>query len=697
MTFWRSVVSYDRTKVARWVALRNAAGVALTLAVGWLVGRPAGGVIAALGALNVAYSDSPAPYRQRGERMLSTCFFGALAVFLGGIVGREHAGIIPISAAAAFLAGMMVAVGPVATDLGNICLATLIVFSAQGVPSKEGLSAAAAAIGGGLVQMALSLALWPVHRYQPEQRVLAALFSALARAAGQEANALESPPATAESTAAQQALASLARDHSINAERYLALASQAERIRLSLLAMARVATRMEREGAAEWAIVDRARRAAAEVLTQIANELQPGTRGQDAAQSLAALRNSEEALRTTASDLGREARWQIDALAGQLRGASQLAFDSTPRGNALFEAHEAGLGSRLKIGSIVARLRANFSFRSVAMRHAVRLAVCVGIGEAIAYFGGSRRGYWIPMTIGIILRPEFTNTFSRGILRLTGTLAGLALSTGIVHYLNLSPAGQIGLIGGFEFILRAYGQANYGIFVTALTGLVVFLIAVSGTDPGPAMLARGLNTLAGGAIALIAYAVWPTWERKIAPEMIAEMFEGYRQYFAAVRDAYLDPSAHFEARLDKTRLDARLARTNVEALLTRLPHEPGLAEWRLTALHRILADSHRFIHAVMALESGLARSAPVPARDAMRRLSQGIDETLYYLASVLRGESTPKVHLPDLRQAHSELVRQGDPTVDRYILVNTETDRMVNSLNTLAEEVYQYARPSSRA
>src|SRR5215469_8897541 len=275
MTFWRNVIFYDRTKVAVWVAVRNAAGVALTLAAGFLSGHAAGGVIAALGALNVAYSDSPAPYLQRGRRMLATCFFGALAVLVGGIVGREHAGMIPISAAAAFLTGMCVALGPAAADLGNICLATLIVFAAQGVPTNDAAAAGLAAFGGGLVQIALSLALWPVHRYQPEQRALATLFDAIARAASQPANALESPPASAESTAAQQALVSLTGNHDLEAERYLALASQAERIRLSLVALARAAVRMEREGLPGLDAVGRARHAAAEVLSQIAAELQP--------------------------------------------------------------------------------------------------------------------------------------------------------------------------------------------------------------------------------------------------------------------------------------------------------------------------------------------------------------------------------------------------------------------------------------
>jgi hypothetical protein len=46
MTFWRSIIFCDGSKVGVWVGLRNALGVAITLAAGYLLGRPAGGAVA---------------------------------------------------------------------------------------------------------------------------------------------------------------------------------------------------------------------------------------------------------------------------------------------------------------------------------------------------------------------------------------------------------------------------------------------------------------------------------------------------------------------------------------------------------------------------------------------------------------------------------------------------------------------------
>ena len=61
--------------------------------------------------------------------------------------------------------------------------------------------------------------------------------------------------------------------------------------------------------------------------------------------------------------------------------------------------------------------------------------------------------------------------------------------------------------------------------------------------------------------------------------------------------------------------------------------------------------------------------------------------TLYYLAAALRGSGFPAGTLPDLREDHHALVRSGDSLTARYALVNVETDRITNSLNTLAEQI----------
>jgi hypothetical protein len=96
------------------------------------------------------------------------------------------------------------------------------------------------------------------------------------------------------------------------------------------------------------------------------------------------------------------------------------------------------------------------------------------------------------------------------------------------------------------------------------------------------------------------------------------------------------------------------------------------------------------IHAVMALEAGLFRSRPVPARPAFATFANNVDSTLYFLAAYLRGVAVHPGDLPDLREDHRALVQTGASHVERYELVNVETDRVTNSLNTLSVEVVQW-------
>ena len=685
--FWETVTRFEKGKLVPLLALRNAAGMALPLAIGTAMGNPGGGLIMTTGALNVSFSDGSDPYLHRARRMLAASFFCALAVLVGGLFGSHHVLAVVLAASCAFIAGMMVPVNTTVADLGTVTLVTLVVFSAQSMTPSRALTAAGLAFAGGLLQMLFSLALWPVHRYAPERRALAALYRALAQSAADPGPATEAPPASAASTDAQTALASLGSDHALESERLLALLSQAERTRLALLALNRIRIRLQREGI-EPAAIHAALDCASSLLKTVADSLARGVPLEGPPGCLAGLAKAAESLRVpNASPLQRDARWQIDALAGQLRSAIELSGHATAAGSAGFERRESSRLWRLRLESARDALRANLRLESAAFRHALRLAVCVAIADTAGRSLWPTRSYWAPMTVAIILKPDFTSTFSRGLLRLAGTLAGIAMATALFHFLQPEPGVDVVLIAVLAYLLRYLGPANYGIFVTALTGLVVLMFAVTGVRPAQVMTARGVNTLLGGAIALTAYWLWPTWERTQVFELLAGMIEAYRAYFHAICVDYVDPEHRHPADLDAARLGARLARSNVEASLLKMRAEPGASAAAAAKVDRILATSHRLIHAVMSLEAGLERSRPVPAREAFRVFAADVEKFFDGLASALRGRAPGP--LPDLREDYHALVSSGDPHVERYALVNMEADRVTNTLNTLAMEIVE--------
>lgn len=74
-----------------------------------------------------------------------------------------------------------------------------------------------------------------------------------------------------------------------------------------------------------------------------------------------------------------------------------------------------------------------------------------------------------------------------------------------------------------------------------------------------------------------------------------------------------------------------------------------------------------------------------------------MEKTLDLLAAALRGTRVQLKEFPDLREDHHVLLQSGDQKIERYALVNVEADRIVNSLNTLREQVMEHLHPKTAA
>src|SRR5215475_6670708 len=702
---WQIVTHVDRGKINFAQALRNTLGVVAPLIIGYWMGMPRGGLAMAAGALNVSYSDGSDPYKQRAKRMLASTAWCSVAVLLGGLTAHSNLASVLVAAGWAFIAGMLVALGTTAADVGVISTVVLVVYAAQPLTPRQAVQAAGLALCGGLLQILLSIALWPVRRYEPEGRALGALYEELARIATHPSEATSAPLGTREIVQAHDALANLATDMSLAALRYRSLLTQAERIRLSLVTLARLRHRLTREDAIHPAIaaLDQFRENAGGLLEAVAQSLfsgkEPGLAADRLALGMALAQkltvDDAAAALTFSTAVRRDMKFQADALGGQLRAVLELAQNATPRGEEAFAKREAANPLWLRFAGRLATLRANLTMDSVVFRHALRLMACVAAGDAFGRMLHPYRAYWVPMTVVLVLKPEFAVTFSRGVLRIAGTLIGLLLATALFHFLPIHTATEIALIGLFTFLMRWVGPANYGIFGVTISALVVLLIAITGIAPNDVIHARAVNTVLGGVFALAAYAAWPSWERNRIPELFGALLEAYRKSFKAITAELLEPGANSARERERTRQAARTARTNLETSLERLAVEPGVTPAQIAQANAMLASSHRFAHAVMALEAGIPASyaqTQAPARLDFRNFAEAADKTLQLLCARIRGEKVAERDFPDLRESYLRLASSGDPKLERYALTNVEADRMTNSLNTLREQVLLWKR-----
>jgi uncharacterized membrane protein YccC len=696
--FWRTVKKIDKSKINNgWMALRNSLAVAVPLAVGIALGNPLGAAAVATGALNVSFSDGRDPYYQRARRMITWSVLGAFAVFVGCISGNNEIAAIIVAACWAFLAGMLIAVGSHAGDLGLNTLVALIVFAGRGATTPRGaLNTGLLVLAGGLLQSAFCLAFWPLRRYDPERRALGHVYLGLAREVDPDSETDTLAPLGPLSTEEQETISALGNDHTVEGERFRLLFDQVDRLRLSTYLLVRLRDqlgerddqRSESEGDSAD-LLDAVLRTSAKLLSAVGNELLQKVQGdrsvlESELHQLGAL--AQERKKNASFRLAGSIASAIDVLAGQLRLVNQLVQRSAM-------AETGGSGSRpgspdfkTQVSSWASILRANLDLRSAVCRHAIRITLCIAAGDWIERSLGWHRAYWLPMTVAVVLKPDFTSTFSRGVLRLLGTLAGLMLATVLFHVLPVSAFTQLLLVGAFTFCLRYWGPANYGIFSLSVSGLVVFLIAATGNSPGEVVAARAVNTLAGGLLALLAYAVWPTWERTQVSDGFAEMIDASRLYLQGLLNGFDmdDPS------LERERLEWRRARSNVEASVDRVIAEPGITALKRDTLLSMLASSHSLMLAIVGLEAGVAYRQVLTKAPALETFAHEVDLTLYFLAAALRGSKPAGDSLPQLREDHRKLMESRGSLApdDDYVLA--ETDRLTVSLNTLREQVMRY-------
>jgi hypothetical protein len=151
----------------------------------------------------------------------------------------------------------------------------------------------------------------------------------------------------------------------------------------------------------------------------------------------------------------------------------------------------------------------NLTLGSVSFRHALRFGAALGAGVATYWLlGMSEHGFWIPLTILFVLRPEQEETFRRLILRAVGTIIGLVIATALAEWLRGDGVAiALALTVATAF---AYGllTVQYALFTAAITTYAVLLADSIGEQALRAAGQRAIATAIGIAISAAAFLLW---------------------------------------------------------------------------------------------------------------------------------------------------------------------------------------------
>ena len=674
-----SAVAVDRAGFAPLIAVRAAAGVTIPFGLGAALGHPAEGAIAAAGALPAGVAGLGGGFRSRAPTMLATALGMGVSTFVGGLVAGHLGPTLAALVVWGFGAGIVVVLGREASLVGTQAVIGLVVFGRfpSSVPSAA-VHAGWVLAGGGF-QGLLAAVIRPPERFVAERRTLAGAYADLA--------ALATDPARSTLTSVSEAARSSAllsrRTPSEDVELLRGLADETDRIRLELLALASFP---------DVATVDDVRRAVGAWLHRVSSAIAAGLQAPPEDPTLEGLVDALRVRRETAAPgrAGTPDRYvaaRASALLGQLRAVDRLT-SGLAGVRRLVLPHSIGATAVLMLPRRAAdsahqlRLAAR-DVGSSAFRHAVRLAVVLPVAEALSHVLPWQRGYWVTLTALVVLKPDYAATMQRGIARVAGTGLGVVLSGLLVVAIHPSGLALTLLLALMTWAAYTTFGASYALYSFAVTAIVVLLLTPVGGNDLSTVADRGLDTLVGGALALLAYAVWPTWERATLTASTDRLIGALATYADAVLGAYLDPESAERESVTAAALAARRARTAAQASLTRAVAEPARAGADTVTAAGVLAAARRIVIALHALRATLDDASEHVAVPEVAGMRLAVSEALRGLAAHDDRAVT------GLRERQQEL--DAGPAHDltslaarRRALLAAHLDPLVDSVDTLA-------------
>ncbi|MFI1832338.1 FUSC family protein [Streptomyces olivaceoviridis] len=592
---------------------RAALAMALPLALGFAAGRPAYGALASMGALSGVIGDTADAYRMRVLNIAVPQFFGAVGVTLGTLVYGHGWYAVAAVTGVALVSGMISTIGAVASVSGLVLLLNCVVGAGLPLPSPWWL-APALLTGGGLLVLAFGLLAWPLRAGVPERAAVAATYRTVAILL-----ATAGTDRTEEYEAARRTVT-----HSLNQSYDLILARRARHHGRSP-----DLTRLLAQLNAITPVIE-----AAPAAHLAARPLPP--------EIPEAFRHLADAVATGASTLPplhlpvptTETARAVDHA---LRHTAEVvtAPDVDPRGI------DDRLGRPAALGIRTARAARNVVLSANSWRYGVRLAVCIGIAQALVSLIPVPRSYWVALTITFVLKPDFGSVFSRALLRALGTVAGLLIAAVVLAEVPLG-WWDVPVLFLLAPLIPALTPRGYGYQTAAITPVILILSDVLNHQGTALLVPRLADSLLGCAIALTAgYLLWPeSWHTRVG-DRLADAVADTAAYVEAAFGPHADPSARARMRRRLYR-DLSVIRTEFQRALT----EPPPTGRRAAAWWPLVVAVERIVDATTAARVRVRHGAAAPSTAEitqvtlqLRELAEGVRnaETLIAVRTDLTG------------------------------------------------------------
>ena len=292
----------------------------------------------------------------------------------------------------------------------------------------------------------------------------------------------------------------------------------------------------------------------------------------------------------------------------------------------------------------------SLSLNSGVFRNAVRTTIALLLGFAVAKIPALEihRSYWILITIIAIIRPAYSTTKHRNLLRIYGTISG-AVAAYLLLYFVHQPVILFVIFISSMVLCFSLLKEHYAAAVFFMT--VYLFITFDFLSPGNINLLfkeRLIDTLIGGLIVFaVSYLILPMWERLQAKEYYRESLEANVNYLRSVLVRLENKVDNEEYRLDRKAAIIHLA--NFSDNFQRMLSDPKNQQHQMEFLHQLVTTSH-LVTAYTASLSQYSLSKEdlevVNFKDISQKILQELELTLDLVASTAAATENIAPHQP---------------------------------------------------
>ncbi|PCI00432.1 MAG: TIGR01666 family membrane protein [Flavobacteriaceae bacterium] len=286
--------------------------------------------------------------------------------------------------------------------------------------------------------------------------------------------------------------------------------------------------------------------------------------------------------------------------------------------------------------SVWVRLKEILSWSHPRLRYAIRLSVCFLLGYILLQFADLAKGEWVILTSLFVCQPSYSETRRRLFQRIIGTVIGVVGGILVVQLLP-TVIGQLCFLSVAAYLFFFYLRKNYAIAVIFITCFVIAAFNLI-ADEGVAMMGpRLIDTFIGATLAiLVVRLLWPDWQHKKLPGLLAKALGNNTAYFRAIVHEYHKASTD-DLSYREARFNAHQADNALTLAWQGMKMEPKKHQQSQDAAFRLTYLNHALVSYLSAF--GAHRSSSFELTEDVERILYQVDKALDMTTNYLKGES----------------------------------------------------------